>query len=102
VQPTQETQHRVVSYIPHWESATYWDWPATCTAAGLEYVDPLQPVEAVIAQIRASRLVITEAMHGAISPIRSAFHGSRFTDTGMCWTGNGWIGASRSALPIGQ
>jgi succinoglycan biosynthesis protein ExoV len=66
VPSTEEAQRRVVSYIPHWESATYWDWPATCAAAGLQYIDPLQPVEAVIAQIRASRLVITEAMHGAI------------------------------------
>lgn len=58
--------HGEVAFIPHFESMHRGNWPAVCEAAGLRMIDPRAPVEQVIAEIRGARLVITEAMHGAI------------------------------------
>jgi hypothetical protein len=58
-------KHRA-SFIPHWESATDGDWQDVSARAGLHYIDPCGDVERVIADILASEVVITEAMHGAI------------------------------------
>jgi exopolysaccharide glucosyl ketal-pyruvate-transferase len=55
-----------VSFMPHWESARDGDWTDTVREAGLHYIDPSGSVERVLADILASELVVTEAMHGAI------------------------------------
>lgn len=55
-----------VSFIPHWESAMDGSWETVCRAAGLHYIDPRGSVEEVLDQMRASELVLAEAMHGAI------------------------------------
>jgi succinoglycan biosynthesis protein ExoV len=57
--------HRA-SFIPHWESAIDGDWPDVAARAGLHYIDPCGDVEDVIADILASEMIVTEAMHGAI------------------------------------
>lgn len=54
------------SFIPHWESARDGSWEDVCRVAGLHYIDPRSSVEEVLDQIRASELVLAEAMHGAI------------------------------------
>jgi hypothetical protein len=56
----------VISFIPHWESSVYGAWPSACELAGINLIDPRRPVTDVIAEILRSRLVICEAMHGAI------------------------------------
>jgi hypothetical protein len=59
-------EHKV-AFIPHWESTLRGNWKDACAAAGIHYIDPCtQDVDAVLAQILASGLVLTEAMHGAI------------------------------------
>lgn len=55
-----------VIFIPHWETSLNPLWRRVCALAGITYVDPLADVGEVIARISAARLVITEAMHGAI------------------------------------
>lgn len=54
------------AFIPHWESIARGNWQAACAQAGIHFLDPRQPVDAVLAQIEASEQVVTEAMHGAI------------------------------------
>jgi succinoglycan biosynthesis protein ExoV len=54
------------SFIPHISSALSGDWEKACQIAQVDYIDPRWAVEKVIAAIRKSKLVITEAMHGAI------------------------------------
>lgn len=53
-------------FVPHWETAYNPLWRKACAQAGIDYVDPLAPVAQVCAAISGARLVITEAMHGAI------------------------------------
>ena len=41
-------------------------WRAIAAACGYHYLSPADPLETTLTAIRASRLVVTEAMHGAI------------------------------------
>lgn len=62
----EPTGQYAVSFMPHWESAIRGDWETVCKTAGIHYIDPCGSVDQVLGEIRASRLVLTEAMHGAI------------------------------------
>lgn len=57
---------RDAAYMPHCGSARAVDWRRICEAAGLRYIDPQWPVQQVLDGIRASRMLFTEALHGAI------------------------------------
>jgi succinoglycan biosynthesis protein ExoV len=63
--PAPQKRHKV-SFIPHWESTLVGAWPQVCARAEINYIDPCASVDSVLDDIRASELVITEAMHGAI------------------------------------
>lgn len=55
-----------VCFMPHHTSTKYADWGPICAKAGIEYLDPRDDMHELIAKIRGARLIITEAMHGAI------------------------------------
>lgn len=55
-----------IGFMPHHRSLKRWDWRRTCEMAGLEYVDPRGNAVAVLEQIAGLRMILTEAMHGAI------------------------------------
>ena len=52
--------------VPHHHSASRGAWARVAEELGITYVDPRWPVEQVFALFGRARLVITEAMHGAI------------------------------------
>lgn len=60
VQPRYE-----FSFIP-WFLNRGFEWKAACRSLGFHYIDPCSSVDSVIEQIRSSKRIITEAMHGAI------------------------------------
>lgn len=55
-----------VSFMPHFESANQGDWESVCRKAGVHMIDPRWPVDRILGDMLASRLLISEAMHGVI------------------------------------
>ena len=55
-----------IAFMPHYNSVLYSRWPEICDRLGLAYIDAHLPVAKTIERIGGARLVITEAMHGAI------------------------------------
>ena len=62
----EKTNPQNISFMPHWESMERGNWEAVCKAAGIHLIDPRKPVVKVMEELLASKLVIAEAMHGAI------------------------------------
>jgi succinoglycan biosynthesis protein ExoV len=57
---------REVAFMPHYNSVQYSRWSEICEKLGLTYIDAHWPVAKTMERIGRARLVITEAMHGAI------------------------------------
>ena len=55
-----------VLVVPHHRSLPMLDWQALCDRAGLTFLSPLLPAEVFMARLASARLVLAEAMHGAI------------------------------------
>ncbi len=58
-----------ISVMPYFLSVDYFDWEAICRQLGYHYISPCSEkgVEFTLREIAASKLLITEAMHGAIA-----------------------------------
>lgn len=84
-----------VAFMPHYESLDRADWTKVCQKAGLTLIDATAPIETVLAQIRGARIVVTEAMHGAIvaDALRTPWIAARpiFYGHHMKW--HDWAGA---------
>lgn len=54
------------SLMPHHESILFYDWKSICNELNYNYISPLDSVDNILSQILQSKILITEAMHGAI------------------------------------
>lgn len=95
-----------VAFMPHFESVARGNWARACALAGITYLDPRDPTGSLLARIRGARLLITEAMHGAIvaDALRTPFialmpnhpeHRAKWQD----WAQSLGIGLRQAKLP---
>ena len=62
--PEQDKNHEI-TFIPHHASHRP-RWKGFCSKIGINYIDPAESVDFVLTEIRKTKLVIAESMHGAI------------------------------------
>jgi len=65
LKPARSESHDVV-FFPHYNSVSASRWPDICRKLGLVFIDPHWPPDKVLRALGSARLVVTEAMHGAI------------------------------------
>lgn len=63
--PEIEKKYRY-SFMPHHSSVSSVNWLEVCNDLGIKYLDPTAGFEQSLNDLRASEIVIAEAMHGAI------------------------------------
>jgi succinoglycan biosynthesis protein ExoV len=56
-----------IGFMPHFESLDRGAWPEAATAAGLRLIDPRGDPSAIIDAIASCRVLLAEALHGAIA-----------------------------------
>lgn len=61
----QPRARRRCAFMPHWNNANSWV-QRLCHDVDIAYIDPRWPVEKVLRSIAESRVLLSEAMHGAI------------------------------------
>jgi succinoglycan biosynthesis protein ExoV len=65
-QPLPESERSGVVFMPHYDVLDAGDWPEICRLAGVKFINPHTPSEAVLEQLRSAKLVLADAMHAAI------------------------------------
>lgn len=55
-----------VAFMPHHRSIRHTPWREITEEAGMRFISPQEPVDEVLAAMAGARLIVTEAMHGAI------------------------------------
>ncbi len=55
-----------VAFMPHVQSLDRGLWAEACRIAGIRMIDPTDDVEKVISEVKGAKVLITEAIHGAI------------------------------------
>jgi len=82
-----------VVFMPHHKSEAEVDWAGMCTELGWIYASPTASVESALELLKSAKLVITEAMHGAIvsdlyripwAPVRYGFRSLDFKWMDWC------------------
>ena len=62
----EELSESRIGFMPHFESIARGAWIEAAAAAGLHLIDPRADPRDVVAEITRCRLLVSEAMHGAI------------------------------------
>ncbi|WP_254412299.1 polysaccharide pyruvyl transferase family protein [Dyadobacter diqingensis] len=57
-----------ISFIPYFQSLSYLNWKQICADLNINYISPHAElgIDHILTEIASSKLIITEAMHGAI------------------------------------
>lgn len=64
--PLPESERKGVVFMPHHLSVKYGNWDKVCNLAGIEYINPQWNSKYILERLRSAKLVLADAMHGAI------------------------------------
>lgn len=80
------------SFIPHIGSEQFYNYKPICEKYGINYISPSQDVNEVLLQIKKSKHILAEAMHGAIvaDALRVKWHPVKFYKTINKFKWNDW------------
>src|SRR5690606_1767678 len=79
-----QSEHKYdCAFIPHKGSLDFYHYKSLCDQYNIHHISPEDTVENVVLQIKQSRKIICEAMHGAIiaDTFRVPWHPVRFYNT---------------------
>jgi succinoglycan biosynthesis protein ExoV len=94
VPPANSPKRFSFSYMPHYRNACE-TWQRACERIGFGYIDPRRPIEEVLQATQSTKVLLAEAMHGAIIadtlrvpwiPIRSGDKILRFKWEDWCFS----------------
>jgi len=60
------TSDDAIGFMPHHRSVRMVDWESLCSEHGLRFINPENSVEVVLNRLAQCRIILAEAMHGAI------------------------------------
>ncbi len=61
-----DKQPNKISFMTHCDNTINADWERICQLSGLQYIDIHESVDSILKKLSSTKLLITEAMHGAI------------------------------------
>ena len=60
------TNRSGVAFMPHYMSMAGGRWEDVCRLAGIDFINPCSDTKSILSKIKSAKLVIADAMHGAI------------------------------------
>lgn len=64
--PVGQSERHGVVFMPHHQALVWPFWEQACAEAGIGFLSPLEEIDIILETLGKSKLVIADAMHGAI------------------------------------
>jgi len=89
---SSSTHRSGVAFMPHYMSMAGGRWEDVCLLAGIDFIDPCSDTKLILSKIKSAKLVIADAMHGAIvaDTLRTPWIAASLNSTTDSFKWNDW------------